>query len=71
MHLNILINSQKKKFDTFYNNLLKKNLTKDQLSKAMLYGSMNGGKRIRPFLIDIFSRQAKIKKNILFLYLQL
>jgi Geranylgeranyl pyrophosphate synthase len=63
MHLNILINSQKKKFDTFYNNLLKKNLTKDQLSKAMLYGSMNGGKRIRPFLIDIFSRQAKIKKK--------
>ncbi len=63
MHLNILINSQKKKFDTFYNNLLKKNLTKDQLSKAMLYGSMNGGKRIRPFLIDIFSKQAKIKKK--------
>jgi farnesyl diphosphate synthase len=29
----------------------------------MIYASMNGGKRIRPFLVSIFSELAKIKKN--------
>ena len=55
MYLNILINSERKKFDVFYKKLLKNSLSNDLLSKAMIYGSINGGKRIRPFLVSIFS----------------
>ena len=63
MQLNTLINKQKKDFDLFYKNFLKSHLSKNHLSKAMVYGSMNGGKRIRPFLIHIFSKTAKVKKK--------
>ena len=63
MHLNTLINKQKKDFDLFYKKFLYSHLSKDQLSKAMIYGSMNGGKRIRPFLVHIFSKLAKVKKK--------
>ena len=63
MHLNTLINKQKNDFDLFYKKFLHSNLSKDQLSKAMIYGSMHGGKRIRPFLVHIFSKLAKIKKK--------
>lgn len=63
MTLNTLINHHKKEFDNFYKKLLRSYLLNDQLSKAMIYGSMNGGKRIRPFLINIFSNLAKINKN--------
>ena len=62
MNINTLINAQKKEFDIFYKKLLNSNLSKDQLSKAMIYGSMNGGKRIRPFLVDIFSSLVKLPK---------
>lgn len=61
MDLKKLINTQKKDFDIFYRLFLKKNLSKDQLSLAMIYGSMNGGKRIRPFIVNIFSKIAKVK----------
>ena len=54
MDLKKLINTQKKDFDNFYRLFLKQNLSKDQLSLAMIYGSMNGGKRIRPFIVNIF-----------------
>jgi farnesyl diphosphate synthase len=60
MHINSLINSHKKEFDIFFNKLLRSYLSKDQLSEAMIYGSMNGGKRIRPFLLNIFSIMAKV-----------
>ena len=63
MNIKTLINSQKKEFDTFYSKLLNKHLSQDTLSKAMIYGSMNGGKRIRPFLVSVFSNLAKIKKS--------
>ena len=63
MRLNTLINKQKKDFDLFYKKFLQSHLTKDYLSTAMIYGSMNGGKRIRPFLVYIFSKLAKVKKN--------
>ena len=63
MNLNTLINKQKKDFDLFYKKFLKSHLSKDHLSKAMIYGSMNGGKRIRPFLVYIFSKLAKVKKK--------
>ena len=63
MYLNSLINSQKKEFDIFFKKLLDSKLSKDILSKAMIYGSMNGGKRIRPLLVSIFSKIANLKKS--------
>ena len=66
INLNIAINSKKEEFDKFYKKLLKKHLTEDKLSRAMMYGSMNGGKRIRPFLVNIFSKIAKVKKKKFF-----
>ena len=66
MNINKLINSNKSQFDTYYSKLLRSHLSKDYLSKAMLYGSMNGGKRIRPFLVKTFSSPLNInKKNYL------
>ena len=62
MQLNTLINNNKIEFDIFYNNLLNSYLSTDLLSKAMIYASMNGGKRIRPFLISIFGDIARINK---------
>ena len=38
-------------------------LRDNTLSKAMIYGSMNGGKRIRPFLVSVFSNIAEIKQS--------
>ena len=51
MLTNTLINEYKVKFDKYYFQLLKTNLNSSILSKAMIYGSLNGGKRIRPFLV--------------------
>tara|TARA_Y100000590_G_scaffold437818_1_gene559897 strand:- start:136 stop:1032 length:897 start_codon:yes stop_codon:yes gene_type:complete len=66
--INTLVNYEKIRFNTFYLKLLKSILKNDQLSKAILYGSFNGGKRIRPFIISVFSKIAKIKKlNYLYL----
>ena len=66
LNINKLINIEKKKFDQYYKNFLKSTLLNDRLSKAMIYGSINGGKRIRPFFVSIFSKIAKIKpKNYL------
>ena len=63
MYINNSIDTKKKEFDLFYSKLLKNHLSRDLLSKAMIYASMNGGKRTRPFLVSIFSQLAKIKKN--------
>jgi farnesyl diphosphate synthase len=66
MNIIKLINLNKIEFNDYYSKLLKLHLSKDQLSKAMIYGSMNGGKRIRPFLVKIISEYLKInKKNYL------
>jgi farnesyl diphosphate synthase len=66
MYFNRSINNQKKEFDLFYKKLLQNQLPQDfpqdLLSKAMVYASINGGKRIRPYLVSIFSEIAKIKK---------
>ena len=59
MRINKLINNHKIQFDKFFFDLMKANLNRSILSKAMIYGSMNGGKRIRPFLV---SQAAKIAK---------
>ena len=63
MNLNKLINKEKNEFDRFYLKFLKSQLSKEVLAKAMIYGSINGGKRIRPFLVSTFSKISKIKKN--------
>ena len=63
MYLDKSVNIKKKEFDLFYKKILQSQLSKDLLSKAMIYASMNGGKRIRPFLVSIFSELAKIKKG--------
>ena len=62
MNLNTLININKKKFDIQFKTLLKNKLDKSNLSKAMYYGSINGGKRIRPFLAMEAAKIAKISK---------
>ena len=68
MKLNKQINAHKRNFDHFYKNFITNHLSKDLLSKAMIYASINGGKRIRPFLTSIFSESCKLrKKNSLYL----
>ena len=49
--INTLINHHKLKFDKFYHKILNKKLDNSILSKAMKYSSVNGGKRIRSFLV--------------------
>ena len=63
MGINTLINNHKTQFDKFFFDLLKANLNRSILSKAMIYGSMNGGKRIRPFLVSQAAKIAKAKKT--------
>ena len=63
MSINTLINKHKIEFDKYYYDLLRTNLSSSILAKAMIYGSMNGGKRIRPFLINQASKIAKAKKT--------
>ncbi len=56
MQINTLINQHKIKFDKFYIKILNKNLDNSLLSKAMKYSSINGGKRIRAFLVSLSSK---------------
>ena len=63
MNLNTLININKKKFDLKFKKLLNNKLDTSILSKAMYYGSINGGKRIRPFLVMESAKIAKISSN--------
>ena len=67
MNLNTLININKKKFDLKFKKLLNHKLDTSILSKAMYYGSMNGGKRIRPFLVMESSKIAKISSHDAFI----
>ena len=62
MKLNKLINKEKNEFNRAYLKFLKAHLSQEVLEKAMIYGSINGGKRIRPFLVSTFSKISKIKK---------
>jgi len=63
MHLKTLINNNKILFDRYFIELLRKNLTTSILSKAMIYGAMNGGKRIRPFLVYQASKINNLSNN--------
>ncbi len=67
MNLNTLINVNKKKFDLKFKKLLNNKLDKSILSKAMYYGSINGGKRIRPFLVMESAKIAKISPHDAFI----
>ena len=49
------IESKRIIFNKYFKKLLFSYLSKNELSKAMLYGTFNGGKRIRPYLISTFS----------------
>ena len=60
MKLNTLINNNKNQFDKKFKVLLKHNLDRSILSKAMFYGCNNGGKRIRPFLVRQASKIANL-----------
>ena len=46
---------EKKNFDIFFKKLLSNSLSKNYLDKAIAYSALNGGKRIRPYLIKEFS----------------
>ena len=68
MPINTLINQHKKKFDKFYVNILNKKLNNSLLSKAMKYSSIDGGKRIRTFLVSQSSKIVKLsQKNAMIL----
>ena len=62
MNLNTLINNNKIQFDKKFKELLKHNLDSSILSKAMFYGCNNGGKRIRPFLVNQASKITNVNK---------
>ena len=63
MNIITLINRHKSNFDKFYYNILNEYLDRSLLAKAMKYGSMNGGKRIRPFLVYEASKLTKISSK--------
>ena len=67
MDLNTLIKINKKNFDIKFKKLLYKKLDKSNLSKAIYYGSINGGKRIRPFLTMESGKIADISINDAFI----
>ena len=67
MNLNTLINLNKKTFDIKFKKMLKNKLDKSSLSRAIFYGSINGGKRIRPFLVYESARISKISPNDAFI----
>ena len=62
-NINTLVNQEKKDFDRYYNKLLRSILLNDELSRAMIFGSIKGGKRIRPFIISVFAKIAKVRKS--------
>ena len=62
ININTLINQEKREFDIYYKKLLRSVLSKNELSRAMIYGSMSSGKRIRPFMVSIFAKIANVKK---------
>ena len=63
MEINTLINQHKLKFDKSYNKILQKKLGNNLLTKAMKYSSVNGGKRIRAFLVSQSSKIANLSSE--------
>ena len=54
------IDKEKRGFDLYFKGLLDSYLTNSYLDKVMLYSVINGGKRIRPYLIKEFSKIKQI-----------
>ena len=63
MEINTLINQHKLKFDEFYKKFLNKQLNNSLLAKAMRYSSINGGKRIRAFLVSESSKMVNLSSE--------
>ena len=63
MKIKTLINRHKIKFDKFYNAILQKKLDGSLLSKAMKYSSINGGKRVRAFLVSESSKIVNLSEE--------
>jgi farnesyl diphosphate synthase len=63
MEINTLISQHKLKFDKSYNKILQKKLGSSLLTKAMKYSSVNGGKRIRAFLVSESSKIANLSSE--------
>ncbi len=63
MEINTLINQHKLEFDNFYNKILNKKLNNSILSQAMKYSSVNGGKRIRAFLVSQSSKMVNLSSE--------
>ena len=61
--IHILINNHKKEFDDYFEDLLKSLLPNNELSQTILYGAFNGGKRIRPFLVETFAKFINIPRK--------
>ena len=62
-NINISIERHRIKFNKYFNSLLNSYLSKNELSKVMRYGTSNGGKRIRPYLINTFGKFVNLPKN--------
>ena len=62
--INIDIYREKKNFNGYFKKLLTANLSDNYLDKVMLYSALNGGKRIRPYLVKQFS----LLKNVKYAY---
>ncbi len=63
MDLNKKINSNKLIIDKWIRDYFRHKGFNSHLKKAMIYGVMNGGKRIRPFIVCSLSKYLKIKKS--------
>ena len=61
--INFSIRKHSTEFNRYFKNLLENQLSKNELSKAVLYGTLSGGKRIRPYLIHIFGEILNIPKK--------
>ena len=62
MKLKDLIIKENRQFNNFTDSYFKKYKTKSFLLQAMIYGTINGGKRLRPFLVISLAKYLKLKK---------
>jgi len=61
--INTSIERHRVEFNKYFEKLLSSHLSNNKLSKAMLYGTSNGGKRIRPYLIRTFGKIVNLPKK--------
>ena len=63
MKLKQIIIKETKEFNNFVKSYFKKYKSRSFLSRAMIYGTINGGKRLRPFLVISLAKHLKLKKE--------